>query len=887
MVPTELTLENFLSYRERQTLPLGELDLAVVSGENGNGKSALFDAITWALWGEARKPSGKGKPDSTLLNRPAKRSEGPTEMSVELTFSVEGDTYTACRSYRESATGKTTTGDLRFYSEKPEDNHADLTAGSMRDTQELITETVHVEYDTFINTSFLLQGRSDELTQKRPAERKEVLSNVLRLGRFDELSEKCLRRRREVKTSIGKTESRIEHLGSQLEGAEKRKEALKEATSRLAEHKTRKTELEEKIGSVEEKISEAKAAKQKASRIKSEMSDLRSEKSQLEDEIEELKQKIKEGESVDEKAESIRDQYNRQQKLQRQLNDLQEQQAKHRRLHEKKREAEEELQAAQKNAEHKRRSAEEKLKRAKDGLRKFHSGPPEKTGWEKLADATVESLEDRLQEAKARQDAIEEVKKTKSEKKSSLSDVKSEITELKSEISVAQSDLASRKEDTQQIQSMGGNRCPRCGSEVTDEHVQKEIEKAQQDIWDLEDELETLREDLSGRQERASELESSISRLENELGDLRGKPHPDPIREDLSEARELRAKAENASETVSSSKEELMRRAGKDPEALKAQLESAQEKVEALGFDQDRVSEVRSELKGIPSDIGEKKTELERALDKLDRWREKLGEKQSELESAASEIEALQAERKPLLAEAERLQALEPEKSQLEKRRSSTESDIEEAQQDVGRLENQIETDEENAEALENAKNKLSDLQNKQRLLEHLREAFSKHGIPSLIIESVIPDLEARANDLLSRLTGGMKLRLETTRETQSGDTTDTLQILIEDEIGSVRPYESYSGGEGFRANFALRVALSQLLARRSGAPLRTLVVDEGFGTQDANGLRAVKQAISEVASDFELVMVITHLEELKESFPQRVEVEKTPGRGSTFAVHN
>jgi exonuclease SbcC len=81
-------------------------------------------------------------------------------------------------------------------------------------------------------------------------------------------------------------------------------------------------------------------------------------------------------------------------------------------------------------------------------------------------------------------------------------------------------------------------------------------------------------------------------------------------------------------------------------------------------------------------------------------------------------------------------------------------------------------------------------------------------------------------------------------------------------------------------------VALSQLLARRSGAPLRTLVVDEGFGTQDANGLRAVKQAISEVASGFELVMVITHLEELKESFPQRVEVEKTPGRGSTFTVY-
>ena len=47
------------------------------------------------------------------------------------------------------------------------------------------------------------------------------------------------------------------------------------------------------------------------------------------------------------------------------------------------------------------------------------------------------------------------------------------------------------------------------------------------------------------------------------------------------------------------------------------------------------------------------------------------------------------------------------------------------------------------------------------------------------------------------------------------------------------RNYELFSGGEAFKVNFAVRVALSRLLARRSGAKLETLIVDEGFGSQD------------------------------------------------------
>ena len=93
-----------------------------------------------------------------------------------------------------------------------------------------------------------------------------------------------------------------------------------------------------------------------------------------------------------------------------------------------------------------------------------------------------------------------------------------------------------------------------------------------------------------------------------------------------------------------------------------------------------------------------------------------------------------------------------------------------------------------------------------------------------------------------------------------------------------------FSGGEAFRINFAIRIALSKLLARRAGAPLPTLIIDEGFGTQDSNGLEKLKEAITSIQDDFEKIIIITHIEELRDAFPNRIDVIKTT-EGSTIEV--
>ncbi|PJA37144.1 hypothetical protein CO181_04655 [candidate division WWE3 bacterium CG_4_9_14_3_um_filter_43_9] len=158
---------------------------------------------------------------------------------------------------------------------------------------------------------------------------------------------------------------------------------------------------------------------------------------------------------------------------------------------------------------------------------------------------------------------------------------------------------------------------------------------------------------------------------------------------------------------------------------------------------------------------------------------------------------------------------------------------------------------------------------------EELSLAFGKKGIQAMLIETAIPEIEEETNHLLDRLTDGrLRVTLQTQKDTKKGDTVETLEIVIADELGS-RAYEMYSGGEAFRVNFALRLALSKLLTQRAGTKLQFLVIDEGFGTQDTQGRERLVEVINEIKDDFEKILVVTHLDELKELFPVRIEVEK------------
>jgi exonuclease SbcC len=163
-------------------------------------------------------------------------------------------------------------------------------------------------------------------------------------------------------------------------------------------------------------------------------------------------------------------------------------------------------------------------------------------------------------------------------------------------------------------------------------------------------------------------------------------------------------------------------------------------------------------------------------------------------------------------------------------------------------------------------------------------KALGKDGLQALLIEQALPEIEQEANILLAQLTDNQtQIFIESLRDLKKGGSKETLDIKISDSIG-LRPYEMFSGGEAFRIDFALRIAISKLLARRAGTALQTLIIDEGFGSQDDDGLQLIMDSILKIQDNFAKVIIVSHLPAMKEQFPVQFLVEKKAS-GSVITV--
>src|SRR3954453_9967359 len=163
-----------MSYTDaHEPLRFDGIHVAVLTGDNGHGKSALLDAITWALWGRARARSV-----DELIH------SGASEMEVEFEFGLDDQQYRVIR--KRQRRGRSGYSDLQFAVLAGE-GYRPLTERSLSETERLIERTLRMSYETFTNSSFIQQGRADSFTTNSPAERKRILAEILELGYYDEL----------------------------------------------------------------------------------------------------------------------------------------------------------------------------------------------------------------------------------------------------------------------------------------------------------------------------------------------------------------------------------------------------------------------------------------------------------------------------------------------------------------------------------------------------------------------------------------------------------------------------------------------------------------------------------------------------------------------------
>jgi exonuclease SbcC len=317
-------------------------------------------------------------------------------------------------------------------------------------------------------------------------------------------------------------------------------------------------------------------------------------------------------------------------------------------------------------------------------------------------------------------------------------------------------------------------------------------------------------------------------------------------------------------------------------EAEAAELCQIDAQIEALGYDPVTHRRIRSELtpllqyEQLARELENARQEVTLREASLGQARDSLASWQARLKADADLVTRLCQEVRDLPALRERAAAAERAVAQLRREHTEATRELGEVGQRLGHL---IHVEQRRVEHLR----ELDEVLREKGLYTDLTTAFGRNGVQAMLVETAIPEIQDETNRLLAQMTAGrMHIELRTQRERASGEgQIETLDVVIHDQLGS-RPYEMYSGGEAFRVNFALRIALSRLLAQRAGARLETLVIDEGFGSQDQEGRERLVEAIKSVEDEFAMILVITHLDDLKERFPVRIDVQKG-AEGSVF----
>ena len=859
MIPLRLTVKNFLCYREDvPTLDLEGIHVACLSGQNGHGKSALLDAITWALWGKAR-----GKNQDELIHY------GTDEMRVDLEFQARDTSYRVIRRHAISRSSRRHgTTDLQLQVLNVEEFRA-ITGNTMRETQARIDQIIGMDYETFINSAFLLQGRADEFTNKAPGERKEVLAKVLGLGYYDLLQERAKEHFDERRVEASIVEGDLERMRREVSRKDGYYSGLELVTGRLAEINSRREASRSGLDGLRMGVEDLGRRRDQWEEVKARIPSIERELLIIKEDMDVCRSRIDDYRGLFREKEEIEGGLARLLELRRRYEEMDRSWESFDQLTQHRSELERAVDSARARLEE---HVDQLRKTIEVELRPRADSAPKVTG--------------QLEEARVHQRAL-------ATEEHNLSDNRRHLQELAVGVGQLEASTQRLKIEGQELRSKlnlvkksgQGARCPLCDTELgaqgyqslTESYIAQIEEKLglygeNENAFKAADvEKQALEEELP-KQEAAlrynqREAQSGIAALELQL------------EESQFASRQL----EQVS--LELAQEESHLRQGTYASLEREQLSELEVQIGSLGYDREAHRSLYGDMQGLQAfeersrRVQEAVANLPQAEQSLERSTEMYQLRDGELQASREKQRVLEAdllglpELEDRLKEAEKAhQVLENEHGELFRRQVELEGDLkkmESMEQDIG-----------------DRQTRFRELREEQGIYQELVQAFGRRGIQAMLIETVLPSIEEQANTLLARMTDNrMHLKLESQRQRRSGrgEPIETLEINISDEMGP-RSYELFSGGEAFRINLALRIALSKVLANRKGAPLPTLFIDEGFGTQDAAGRERILDVIRAIQGDFQKIIVITHLDDLKEAFQTRIEVEKVES-GSTFWI--
>ena len=818
-------------------IDLTNITLASVIGANGIGKTLVFTLIpTYCFYGVTKR----GRTDNGITIDHLLKT-GEHELFILTEFEEAGNIYQIFRTYTAKGKGKNT---LDFQIKNGDKWESLNDVKSNAETQKKIIALLGIDVDAFISSSMILQGSADELTKRPASKRKAIYTQFLGLDIYDRLQVQAKEKEKATSVKLSASQTKLADLKAKLETLPEIQAQFDEVKKSVTLNAVDIRDKENELAAIQGTIKELEDRQNEAKQLAKNMVGLHTDILDINDELLTLNEKIEGYDAILESEPEITARITELAGLRSKLPALEE---KVKRLTEL--ETEE------------TRLSDEEMKLA-DEQSKLAT---------RMVDLELElSVKDELQQTSEQYQQI-----------------LAELIELDSKaerhrhfterLTLADKDLltASTKLDTllnqltqieKKVAILADSRC--IDSQNAKCKFLKDAQEAKAQLPGLKEQIEDAREALKP-------LYSNKQSIEEELEDLAyDSAYPAKLK---NESESLRKQAEKYA--ALSGKEELLKE-------VKTQRDSLDKRITDIN---DKVLKLQVDIKALKTETASF-SDLKAQITVLEPYEKKAQEPpqaKANREAARQQLIKLEADR---TAKKERFQELREQYDKLNEGLLDALKEAKDQQETVqlelkvkqsqanslyarqGSLQTQLEALQQTEIEHQQLSQEIAPLAKELTRWGVLARAFGKSGIQALIIDSNIQEQERLTNEILYQMTNGENsIRLDTQRDKKDGSgQIETLDIWVSDSSGYERIYETYSG-QKLRIDLALSLGLAALSASKTGSKIEFCVLDEVFGSQDAEHRDLIIESLKAVSGRFKQVLVISHIEQAQAAFPQQI----------------
>ena len=914
MRPLKLVMTGFESYKDRTEInfeELGTRGLYLITGDTGAGKTTIFDAITFALYGE---PSGADRSPEMLRSHFADE-EIPTR--VELDFEANGKKYHIERNPEyerkalrgEGTTSEAANAELSF----PEDGQGREPVSGVSKVNAEIENILNLTKDQFCSIAMIAQGRFQELLLSKKDQKQELFRELFHTEKYERLQLQLKSDKSQADRACNDLKLRLEEALARIEVSEADEDAakieqikssayIKEDELSLLQAFAKKDEklLEEvvkQISELEKKLEKINAELQRGqARLKLEEDGTAAENAQKQKrlELEKLTQvmelAVKEAEKVPllEKEQTL---------LEASLKDykeIDEAEAALRSLNDSIAFDEKNL----KSQEERKNLLEEKLEKNKAEL------------------AYLKDAGEKIGSFGAALDKI-------SEEENALKEIEMQVRDLaaeKEELAEAQTKAKASIEKSDQLQKdyaeklrlfnleqagilaeslKEGQPCPVCGSLEHPKPAEKSFQApSQKELEDARKEADAagkastaLAADASGKGKAVEKEEEQINKQLKKY--FEGLNAGDPALEGKLDQRKAELKVEADKINQQLRKEEADKKRRSEIENILPQEEAEIKKIsEAAGQLMSKLSGDKAKYEEGLKNLNEKKAGLKyKTLQEAEEKNRSLKEQITGLNEKAEnareaklacehEIAGLAGQIDTIKNQLKESEPVDMDKLNGEKDRLTAEKITRGQQRDS--INKRSAVNQESINSIETLLPEIEKAKKRFDMISALSDVASgdrrgKNGKPSLetyVQMQCLDQINRRANLRLKKMTDN---KYELRRRLEKDGSELGLDLNVKDfYTGRERQVQTLSGGEQFQASLSLALGLAdEIQDNAGGIRLDTMFIDEGFGTLDSETLNKAMRALENLSQGDKLIGIISHVEELENRIPKKICVKK------------